>query len=125
MIDACMIVKNELVNISGINTVQVGIEAQMKPSDYPIIRIVPTKEFPAEYSSIKDGVDFMIVLGIINKTPLNDYEVTYRELSGYADSVKGALQNSVNGNFRWKDTIHDNDEFQSYKRLIMNFEYRG
>lgn len=51
--EALSSMKAKLATVAGIKTVKIGIEANMSPADYPMIRVVPNRLLPGDPSHFR------------------------------------------------------------------------
>jgi hypothetical protein len=112
--------RDALARVPDVNTCKIGLEPDIAPEDYPIVRIVP--------SAIKDGrvmgrrhVDLLIYFGM----PINEsegVEVLYAAQLAMESNLRAALY-SAGGLYR--ETVMDEDRIEAYKLMAIRGEIEG
>jgi len=111
-----------LESVTGVKTCKIGIEPNMTPDDYPIIRLVPSRLYPLEVSG-RRRVEVMVYYG----APMHSFDgmaALYGELLRLEAAIIGVIEAGA-----WvglhKDTITDEDRLQTYKLFMSRFEVMG
>jgi hypothetical protein len=112
--------RDTLARVPDVNTCKIGLEPDIVPEDYPIVRIVP--------SAIKDGrvigrrhVDLLIYFGM----PINEaegVEVLYAAQLAMESNLRAALY-AAGGLYR--ETVMDEDRIEAYKLMAIRGEIEG
>jgi hypothetical protein len=103
--------------IPGITSSKIGLEANISPSDYPMIRIVPTRIAPGKPYSGR-SIETLIYFGssLANAEGL---EAVYTALFDIEASILGALQALGS---KYIETITDEDRLDAYKLMTVRCE---
>lgn len=125
MIQVAKIAKEALTGITGINTVAIGIEPNISPKDYPMIRVVPVDARPDNSIASYERVMLNVYVGIADKFDKDGYEAIYETLQAYEDEIKTRLNTASDAAFFWKSTQQDEDRLQNVKVLLLRFEAVG
>lgn len=124
MYKALLAIKAKLELIPNIATCKVGLEDDISPDDYPLIRIVASSSDDIGFLKEKNTVK--IYFGF----DLNEYdgmESIYEKLYGLEKEIRDAIVPELSSEFlcRWKSTISDEDRLDGYKVLCSVFEVEG
>ena len=117
--------KTALSEISNVKTCGIGINTDISPDDYPIIRIVPEKI--SEGSPIGRVLISVWVYYGVNLTEADSgLEAVYETLSSMQNAIVSALH-SHSGTFiaEWKETVTDEDRLDQFKLFASRFEVVG
>jgi len=122
------LLKAQCALIPGVKTCKVGLEAEIMPDDYPIIRLVPSRLIPQE-----GGDRQRMELTIYHGAPLQAFdglEAVYVELfrleTAIRDAVMFAAVASTPGlRVEFVDTITDEDWLTVYKLFASRFQVEG
>jgi len=125
MIKVAKVAKDALMGIPGITTVKIGIEPNITPKDYPIIRIVPVDARPDNSIAGHERVSLDIYIGIADKFAKDGYEAIYEALQTFENDVKSRLNAASGAAFFWKLTKQDEDRLQNVKVIVARFEALG
>lgn len=132
-------IKAALATIPGIKTCRIGLEDDITPDDYPIIRIVPSHMTPGKVSSTGDHVtrkgDVLIYFGMPIQ-PFDDVadgsgrtrlEKLYAALFNVEARIIDALSpNQLGGmKVRYVETITDEDRIETYKLMAVRVDVEG
>ena len=111
--------KQILTPINDIKTVKIGIEKDLNPTNYPMIRIVPTKSTKGD--ALGSEITQIDILVGGNLDAFDGLEANYTQLNEWEESIKTILAtNDDVATFIWQDTIHDEDKLLAVKLLIMD-----
>ncbi len=112
--------RTRLADVPGTNTCKIGLEPNMTPDDYPIIRLVPSR--------IKRGdpghrrvVDLMVYYG----SPVQQFDgmdALYDELLRLEEEIVGRMKQGDGYRIKHLDTITDEDRLSTYKLFMSRFE---
>lgn len=113
-----------LATIAGINTCKLGIEANMTPADYPMIRVVPSRSMPATILG-RRTVDAIIYFGM----PLQEFDGLggiYSALFALErDILAKVAEGSDNFNGTHIETFMDEDRISTYKLMACRVRLEG
>ncbi|MBD3768101.1 MAG: hypothetical protein IE928_09175, partial [Gammaproteobacteria bacterium] len=104
MIDVAKHLKTALTGIDGINTVAIGIEPNISPKDYPMIRIVPVNAVPDDSLTHYERIQFDVFVGLADKLDKDGYELIYETLESWEAEIKARISTNANAAFFWKGT---------------------
>lgn len=111
--------KTKLAAISGVTTCDIGLESNISPEDYPIIRIVPSLIRNA--ASFNRVVEVLIYFGKPVQEAESGLPTVYSELLDLEQSIIAALKG--NGfQIKYLDTITDEDRLEHYKLMAVRAE---
>lgn len=118
--DLLTAVKNKLQNIDGVNTCAIGLEANITPDSYPIIRIVPSKIVAGDNHARK--IEVLVYFG----EPIHEFEVggleeIYRSHFNHEEAIIDALS-GTGWAVKYMETFYDEDRLPAYKLMALRFE---
>ena len=108
--------------VTGCNTCKIGLEPNMTPDDYPIIRLVPSRLEPIEASRRK--VQVMVYYG----SPIHAFEgmdALYSSLLTMEREIVGMMVAGDGYRIKHVYTITDEDRLSTYKLFMSLFEVQG
>lgn len=123
MMTALETLRDALGGISGVQTCKIGLEENITPADYPIIRIVPTR--------LADGVaigrricDLTIYFGqpiaAFDDVPDASSRVRLEKLYGALFDMEASIRTVLAQNSgRYLETITDEDRLETYKLMAI------
>jgi len=116
-----------LSNIQGINSVAIGVEPNIHPNKYPMIRIVPVRSERSDrfIGAEKTQLDIYIAT---HQNKVDGLEANYAQLNAWETAVKSALEANTQPNtplYTWQSTIHDEDRLPQVKALILSVVAEG
>lgn len=128
-------IENQLKGIKGIKTLKIGLEPNLSPSDYPIIRIVPSEvKLSDDFDLWACDISFSVYFG----AQLHDkigLDKIYKELYALEYEIKERLHNFQfepnesrtrgGGLCRFVITRDDGDTLKNFKILVSEFEIKG
>ena len=120
--DNLLILKNKFFEIPAVKTSKIGIEANIAPEDYPIVRIVPS--IIRRTDSITRATELLIYFGTPIYESEDGLEAIYEGLLNLEQAIILALQ----GNgflIKYLDTITDEDRIEHYKLFAVRAEMRA
>lgn len=122
-------IKTALSTVDGVQTCKIGLEDNISPDDYPIIRIVPSRAENSVVYSLRK-MEMLIYFGMpiqpFDDTPDGEgrtrLEKLYSALLGMEGNIRAALhQNGAN----YLETITDEDRLDTYKLMAVRCEVEG
>ena len=114
--------KTRLSTIPGISSCQIGLESNVAPGDYPIIRLAPST-IEAHEAGMR-RMNLMVYYG----SPLStfvDLETAYGELLGLEEQIVDRLRIGDGYRIKHIKTVTDEDSLASYKLFMSEFEVTG
>lgn len=125
--DTLVTVRDHLGALPGVATSRIGLEANMTPADYPMIRVVPA-ELVNGPTLQRTKIRALIYFGkpIHEFTEAGRLEDLYSELFDMEASIIAALR-TIGGGILAKQsrTILDEDRVDAYKLMCMQVEISG
>ncbi len=127
--DLLAVIKTQCALIPGIKTCKVGLEAELTPDDYPIVRLVPSRLVPAE-SGTRSTLELLIYYGS-PLLPFDGLEAVYAELFRleaciYEAVMFGAVNasNALGSTVRveYLETVTDEDRLPAYKLFASRYQ---
>lgn len=120
MMSSLEALRTSLSSITGVVSCKIGIEANISPADYPLIRIVPTRITPgAPYN--KRSAECLIHFGA-QKNLSEGLESVYTALFAMEDDIINKVK-TLGGTYL--ETITDSDELDAYKMMAVRFRIIG
>ena len=127
-------IKGTLALVDGIATCAIGLEANITPSDYPLIRIVPTRLIPKDEVGNRALIELTLYFGDALLESTDGLEAVYQRLLALESEIRqevlfGAVRVAwVDGHrlsARFIDTLFDEDRLPHYKMMASRFEVEG
>lgn len=116
--------KTALAAVPGVATCKIGMEANMTPADYPMVRIVPSLIRQSGIISQRD-TEVLIYFG----QPVHEFsaglEALYEQLFTLEDAILAAAQSAPGIYFQWVETIADEDRLDGYKLMAVRATVAG
>lgn len=122
-----------LAVIPGVNTCKVGLEANLTPDDYPIIRLVPSQITPngsgTAHGSRTLGLTVYFGAQLLEAT--DGLPAVYAELFRLDAAIREALMVTATETSRatggslqvtYRDTVMDEDRLPHYKLMAARFD---
>jgi len=120
-----------LATISGVQTCRIGLESNMTPEDYPIIRIVPTRLMPARVLG-RRRAEVLVYFG----NPIQAFEEgllpeesglegLYAQLFEREEEIIAAAGTAPEFAAVYLDTVMDEDRTAAYKLMALRFDIEG
>ena len=120
MYEALTLLNQKLSTITTVNSCKIGLEDDIAPADYPIIRIVAGRSTGLE--AMQEKHEVKIYFGF----DLNEFDgldVIYEKLYVLEKEIKDLIVPDMNPYLcRWISTISDEDRLQGFKILCMIVE---
>ena len=114
-----------LSDIHGINTVKIGLEPNITPKDYPLIRIVPVESSPTNDISGTTKTTMTVYVGIADKFDKDGLELVYETLEVFETEIKSRFKTSPDSTFIWRSTRQDEDRLSNVKVIAMQVDGEG
>lgn len=115
--------RDTLATIPGVATCRIGLEANMTPADYPMVRIVPSRVAPGGMIALR-SVECLIYFG----QPVHEFtaglEALYADLFDLESEIVQRIEgDTVRGQFM--ETIADEDRVAGYKLMAVRATVQG
>lgn len=127
-------IKATLTELPGVASCAIGIEANITPSDYPLVRIVPTRLTPYDDVGDRALLAVTVYFGAALLEASDGLEAVYEELLALEAAIREAVlftaqraawQTGTRMTARFIDTITDEDRLPHYKMMASRFEVEG
>lgn len=116
--------RDRLATVSGVVTCRIGIEANMAPADYPMVRIVPSS---AKHGSVmgRRQVEVLVYFG----EPVHEFtaglEALYTEIFALELLLLAAAEAGGAFIFEYIETVADEDRVDGYKLMAIRGVVEG
>lgn len=120
MMAALEAARTALALISGVASCKIGLEANISPADYPMIRLVPTRITPGRPYNNRT-VETQIYFGAQTANSLG-LETVYTDLFALEASILATLKTL---GARYIETLTDEDRLDAYKLMAIRCEIQG
>lgn len=131
--------RDALATISGVATCKIGLEENITPDDYPLIRVVPSRFEPAETRmsgavltrkgevTIYFGMPVQPFDEVADSGGYTALEKVYSALFTMEAAILGKLSTPPAGLIRsqYLETITDEDRLDTYKLMAIRCEIEG
>ena len=123
--------KATLAILPGVVSCKIGLEANVTATDYPLIRIVPTRMMPQDAGAARRRIQVTIYFGAKLLESLDGLEAVYEALLTLEGQIRDAvLLTAVQAaraqrehlRAEYLDTITDEDRLKHYKLMACRFE---
>jgi hypothetical protein len=120
MMAALQAVRDALAAVDGVVTCEIGLEANLSPADYPMVRLVPSRIIAGRPYHGRE-CETLIYFGapIANREGLPAVYAGLFELEGKLLAVLRA------GGHRYRETITDEDRLDAYKIMALRVDIIG
>lgn len=127
-------IKATLATIPNIASCKIGLEANITPSDYPLIRIVPTRLAPEDEVGNSATLAMTVYFGDALLESADSLETVYAGLFMLEALIREAILFTAKreawlvGNrmtARYVDTLFDEDRLPHYKMMASRFQITG
>jgi hypothetical protein len=108
--------RDSLAAIDGVKSCKIGVEDNLSPADYPMIRLVPARLVPGKYQ--QRTIELDIYFGA-NKSSSEGMELVYQTLSTLEAQIIAVIKA---GGGRFTETITDEDRLETYKIMLIRCE---
>ena len=127
-------IKETLAAIPDIASCKIGLEANITPTDYPLIRLVPTRLTPEDEVGHDAALEVTVYFGDALLESSDGLETVYAGLFTLEAAIREAVLftakrtawlagNTMTG--RYVDTLFDEDRLPHYKMMASRFEVVG
>lgn len=132
-----ILLKDTLAAVEGVASCRIGLEANITPADYPLIRIVPTRLIPSTLADDDDlylrQMEVLIYFGAALLEAADGLEAVYAELLTLEAAINQALvtaAQAVNDSvayfqLAYVETITDEDRLPHYKLFASRWRIEG
>ena len=117
MMAALEAVRDQLAAIPGVASCRVGLEANISPADYPLIRLVPSRLTPGRPYNART-IEMLVYFGAAT-TKSEGLESVYGDLFDLETAILAKLQ-TLGG--RYRETLTDEDRLDAYKLMTIRCE---
>ena len=112
--------RDALAKIAGVASCKIGLEANISPADYPLIRVVPSRITPGTpYGNRTSEVLIYFGAATANSEGL---EEVYADLFDLENSILRVVR-TLGG--RYRETITDEDRMDTYKFMAARVDLSG
>lgn len=120
MMAALEAVRDALGAIPGVASCKIGLENNLSPADYPMIRLVPSRIIPGRPYHGRE-CETLIYFGapIANSEGM---EAVYDGLFALEEAMLAVLRT---GGHRYRETITDEDRLDAYKIMALRVDITG
>lgn len=112
-------VRDAISTIPQVKSCAVGVEANISPADYPMVRIVPSRITPGVPYN-KRTAECLIYFGM-NKANSEGLEAVYESLFELEAAILAKLKTL---DCRYIETVTDEDRLDTYKLMTIRAEIR-
>ena len=112
--------RDALALISGVASCKIGLEANMSPVDYPMVRVVPVRVTPGKPYDYRN-IETRIFFGA-NISASEGLELVYSTLITLEEEIIKVVK--AQGG-RYIETITDEDRIDTYKLMVVRLEIRA
>lgn len=117
-------IKDELSDIEGVVTCRIGIEDDISPADYPLIRIVPERSEHGDSSFIRTKVECWVYVGVgLDEADDGGLEGVYEALDTLEAAVRAKMESASTFTGSWIETLHSDETIEGGYRLLAS-KYR-
>lgn len=120
--------RDALKSVEGVKTCKIGLEANMTPTDYPMVRLVPgrlSKARAVTAAQLVRDIDVLVYFGL----PIHEFESglegLYAETFDLERRLIAALPTTGPYLASYVETITDEDRIAAYKLMAMRVTLKG
>lgn len=117
-------VKTALSSVAGVNSCKIGINSDISPDDYPIIRIVPDKIGQSPTMG-RVSVSVWVYYGVNLTEADGGLEGVYQSLMTLQNAIVSALHADTAFVATWQETVTDEDRLDQFKIFASRFTIVG
>ena len=121
MMTALEAARDALAAIAGVSSCKTGLEANISPADYPLIRLVPARITPGRPYGNRTA-ETLIYFGMDRGEAEDGLETVYEKLFELEASILTVIK-TLQG--RYVETLTDSDELPTYKVMAIRCELQG
>ena len=114
--------RDALATLPGVASCKVGLESNISPADYPLIRLVPSRTFDGRALNHR-RVDLLIYFGMDVNEAEGGLEAVYSALFDMETAILASLEAFPYAIY--KETITDEDRLETYKLMAVRCEVEG
>lgn len=118
------LLRDSLAAVPGVATCRIGLEANMTPADYPMVRIVPSRIDDGGVIGQR-GTQVLIYFGQPIHEFTTDLEGQWAALLAMESSLLDKLRRTSALFFAYRDTFLDEDRVDAYKLLAIRGVIEG
>ena len=127
-------IKATLATVPDIASCRIGLEANITPDDYPLIRIVPTRMTPKDELGDRAKVELTVYFGDALLESADGLETVYAGLFALEAQIREAVLFTAKRaaweagqvlTARFIDVLFDEDRLPHYKMMASRFEVGG
>lgn len=112
--------RDALAAITGVASCKIGLEKNISPSDYPLIRLVPSRLVPGRPYA-RRTIETLIYFGMdTSEAESTGLEGVYTDLFTLETSIREVLTQNEGG--RYLETVTDEDRLDTYKLMTVRCE---
>jgi hypothetical protein len=114
--------RNALAAVQGVQTCKIGLEANMTPADYPMVRIVPSRVTDGSVIN-RRSVECLVYFG----RPIHEFDAGLEDLYRQLFDMEAALVDAAEGAAYavYRETILDEDRIDGYKLMAIRLMVEG
>lgn len=116
--------RDALAAVPGVATCRIGMEANLTPADYPLVRLVPSTVRYSEVIS-RRRCELLVYFG----QPIHEFtgglESLYESLFGLEAALLAAAQATPGVWVQYEETILDEDRLDAYKLMALRLTVEG
>ncbi|MDG4549964.1 MAG: hypothetical protein P9F19_11090 [Candidatus Contendobacter sp.] len=126
--------RDTLADLDGVASCKIGLEANITPDQYPLIRLVPARLRPAVGLGYRQTLDLTIYFGDALLEAADGLEAVYERLLGMEEAIRAAVLTVAPATattagqrlrVRAVETLFDEDRLPHYKLMASRFEVEG
>ena len=115
--------RDALADITGVETCKVGIESNMSPADYPMVRVVPTRLVPGKpygHRTAEVSIYFGMNVGATQDDGTTfGLEYVYKSLASLEGDIITTIKEEGH---KYIDTVTDEDRLDTFKLMLVRCE---
>lgn len=116
--------RDQLAAVPGVATCRIGLEANMTPADYPMVRIVPSTLRNGDVVGLRSA-SCLIYFG----QPIHEFEggmeALYEALLTMEQTLITAAEQTPGLGVTYRETVLDEDRVDAYKLMALRVEVEG
>ena len=117
--------------LPGVASCKIGLEANIVPESYPLIRLVPSLLLPQQVGAVRRRMRLLVYFGVNLLESSDGLEAVYEGLMHQEQTIQDAMmhtavraacQTGKRLKVEYVDTITDEDRLPLYKLMAARFE---
>lgn len=129
--DVLMMARTVLKSIPGIQSCQIGLEANLSADDYPLIRIVPQRLLAQDNGPFRRKMEVVIYFGAPLSEVGDGLEAVYAKLLSLEEEIKARITRNLSKTAKEAglplkaehiDTLADDDRLPHYKLFALRVQ---